>query len=60
MGDLQTILSKIDKAGKGVSVQASTLGSLEALLQFLNTMKVCLKRFRFFCPKLNSGFVGLC
>ena len=40
MGDLQTILSKIDKAGKGVSVQASTLGSLEALLQFLNTMKV--------------------
>ena len=38
--DLATILAKIDKSGQGVSVQASTLGSLEALLQFLEDMKV--------------------
>ncbi len=38
--DLATILSRIDKSGQGVSVQASTLGSLEALLQFLEEMKI--------------------
>ena len=40
MKDLQTILSKIDKSGIGVCVQASTLGSLEALLAFLEESKV--------------------
>jgi translation initiation factor 5B len=39
-GDLATILSKVDKSGQGVCVQASTLGSLEALLTFLGDMKV--------------------
>jgi translation initiation factor 5B len=39
-GDLATILSKIDKSGQGVAVQASTLGSLEALLAFLADMKI--------------------
>ena len=39
-GDLATILSKVDKSGQGVCVQASTLGSLEALLSFLGDMKV--------------------
>lgn len=39
-GDLATILSKVDKSGQGVCVQASTLGSLEALLAFLGDMKV--------------------
>ena len=38
--DLATILSKVDKSGQGVCVQASTLGSLEALLSFLGDMKV--------------------
>lgn len=38
--DLATILSKVDKSGQGVCVQASTLGSLEALLTFLDEMKV--------------------
>jgi len=38
--DLATILSKVDKSGVGVCVQASTLGSLEALLSFLANMKV--------------------
>lgn len=39
-GDLATILSKVDKSGQGVAVQASTLGSLEALLAFLADMKI--------------------
>lgn len=40
MTDLASVLSKVDKSGKGVCVQASTLGSLEALLQFLADMKI--------------------
>jgi translation initiation factor 5B len=40
MGDLAQILRNIDKSGTGVHVQASTLGSLEALLQFLADMKI--------------------
>lgn len=40
MQDLATILSKIDKSGVGVCVQASTLGALEALLSFLGDCKV--------------------
>lgn len=34
---LQDIFSKVDKSGEGVCVQASTLGSLEALLTFLDS-----------------------
>ncbi|KAG5221485.1 eukaryotic translation initiation factor [Salix suchowensis] len=40
MSDLSTLLNNIDKSGKGVCVQASTLGSLEALLDFLNVSKI--------------------
>jgi translation initiation factor 5B len=40
MADLQQLLSKISKDNRGVSVQASTLGSLEALLEFLKDMKI--------------------
>jgi translation initiation factor 5B len=40
MQDLATILSRIDKSGKGVCVQASTLGSLEALLSFLKDSNI--------------------
>jgi translation initiation factor 5B len=40
MGDLETLMSKISKSGRGVTVQASTLGSLEALLEFLRTSKI--------------------
>jgi len=40
MGDLENLLSRISKTGKGVSVQASTLGSLEALLEFLKVSKI--------------------
>ncbi|KIV97960.1 translation initiation factor aIF-2 [Exophiala mesophila] len=40
MADLQNLLSKVSKDNRGVSVQASTLGSLEALLEFLREMKI--------------------
>lgn len=40
MGDLENLLTRVSKSGKGVSVQASTLGSLEALLEFLKVSKI--------------------
>lgn len=40
MSDLEQLLGKVSKTGRGVSVQASTLGSLEALLEFLRTSKI--------------------
>lgn len=40
MADLAHLLSKVSKTGRGVSVQASTLGSLEALLEFLRVSKI--------------------
>lgn len=40
MSDLASLLSSIDKSGRGVCVQASTLGSLEALLDFLKSSKI--------------------
>lgn len=38
--ELKTALSNIKLADRGVYVQASTLGSLEALLEFLRTSKI--------------------
>ncbi|KAK9446739.1 P-loop containing nucleoside triphosphate hydrolase protein [Limtongia smithiae] len=40
MSDFTNLQSSLDKSGKGVCVQASTLGSLEALLDFLKQMKI--------------------
>eukprot|EP00252_Welwitschia_mirabilis_P019493 TRINITY_DN452_c0_g2_i1.p1 TRINITY_DN452_c0_g2~~TRINITY_DN452_c0_g2_i1.p1 ORF type:complete len:1534 (-),score=519.42 TRINITY_DN452_c0_g2_i1:477-5078(-) len=40
MQDMRSVMSRIDKSGEGVCVQASTLGSLEALLEFLKTPAV--------------------
>jgi len=40
MSDLENLLSRVTKSRRGVSVQASTLGSLEALLEFLRTSKI--------------------
>ncbi|KAF6260807.1 P-loop containing nucleoside triphosphate hydrolase protein [Scenedesmus sp. NREL 46B-D3] len=40
MEDMADIFSKVDKSGEGVCVQASTLGSLEALLSFLDSPEV--------------------
>jgi translation initiation factor 5B len=40
MSDLTSLLNSIDKSGRGVCVQASTLGSLEALLDFLKASKI--------------------
>lgn len=38
--ELRSALSHIKLSGEGVYVQASTLGSLEALLEFLKTSKI--------------------
>jgi len=40
MDDLTGLLDSVDSSGHGVTVQASTLGSLEALLDFLKDMKI--------------------
>ncbi|CAL5348569.1 unnamed protein product [Camellia sinensis] len=40
MEDMKSVMSRIDKTGEGVCVQASTLGSLEALLEFLKSPAV--------------------
>lgn len=40
MADMSHILGSVDKSGEGVCVQASTLGSLEALLEFLKSPAV--------------------
>lgn len=40
MSDLESLLGKVSRSGRGVSVQASTLGSLEALLEFLKVSKI--------------------
>ncbi|KAF5025461.1 hypothetical protein F66182_2437 [Fusarium sp. NRRL 66182] len=38
--DLALLFNRVEKSGRGVSVQASTLGSLEALLDFLKDCKI--------------------
>ncbi|KFY42337.1 hypothetical protein V494_02464 [Pseudogymnoascus sp. VKM F-4513 (FW-928)] len=38
--DVSNLMKRIEKTGRGVSVQASTLGSLEALLDFLRVSKI--------------------
>ena len=40
LSDLENLLQRVSKTGRGVSVQASTLGSLEALLEFLKVSKI--------------------
>ncbi|KAI3648296.1 hypothetical protein MP228_006150 [Amoeboaphelidium protococcarum] len=40
MSDLTNLFESVDKSGRGVCVQASTLGSLEALLSFLKDSKI--------------------
>ncbi|KAH9027244.1 P-loop containing nucleoside triphosphate hydrolase protein [Lactarius pseudohatsudake] len=40
MSELTSLFDSVDKSGRGVCVQASTLGSLEALLDFLKVSKI--------------------
>lgn len=41
---LKSVLGDVKVVDKGVFVQASTLGSLEALLQFLKTSKIPVRK----------------
>ncbi|KAK9798489.1 hypothetical protein WJX73_000508 [Symbiochloris irregularis] len=43
MEDMQDIFASVDRSGEGVCVQASTLGALEALLEFLRSDAVKIK-----------------
>ena len=45
MQDLENLRKRLDRQGRGVYVQASTLGSLEALLDFLKSCKVYISMF---------------
>ncbi|KAJ3338454.1 hypothetical protein HDU93_009470 [Gonapodya sp. JEL0774] len=45
MEDLVTLAASIDRSGVGVCVQASTLGSLEALITYLKQMKIPVSGF---------------
>jgi translation initiation factor 5B len=40
MEDLREVMSDISTSGKGVHVQASTLGALEALMDFLRNSSI--------------------
>lgn len=40
MRDISSIFDCVDRSGVGVYLMASTLGSLEALLQFINGQKI--------------------
>ncbi|KAH9024789.1 P-loop containing nucleoside triphosphate hydrolase protein [Lactarius hengduanensis] len=40
MSELTSLFDSVDRSGRGVCVQASTLGSLEALLDFLKVSKI--------------------
>jgi translation initiation factor 5B len=51
---LKNALMAIKKKSEGVYVQASTLGSLEALLEFLKTQKIPVGFFFFFKIKKIS------
>ena len=52
--DLRSALSNIKLQERGVYVQASTLGSLEALLEFLRTSKIPVSTLFFSgCPICN-------
>ncbi|KAK4840225.1 hypothetical protein QYF36_003064 [Acer negundo] len=42
MEDMKSVMSRIDKSGEGFYVQASTLGSLEAFLEYLKSLDVCI------------------
>ena len=46
---LKDVLASIRMSERGVYVQASTLGSLEALLEFLRTSKIPVSLVHIFC-----------
>lgn len=55
--ELKQTLSCIKLEEKGVYVQASTLGSLEALLEFLRTSKVPVSVCLDVCPDTKAGVI---
>jgi translation initiation factor IF-2 len=54
--DLRSALSNIKLQERGVYVQASTLGSLEALLEFLRTSKIPVSTLFFFQAVFSVAF----
>lgn len=55
--DLKSALSHVKLAERGVYVQASTLGSLEALLEFLRTSKIPVSSASKNSSALGSSYV---
>ena len=45
MAAMESVQSKLSRQARGVHVQASTLGSLEALLEFLSTIPIPVASF---------------
>lgn len=55
---LKTALSSIKLKENGVYVQASTLGSLEALLEFLKTSNIPVRNLHF-CKRISNQMFSL-
>lgn len=60
MEDLKKVEERLDTQKRGVFVQASTLGSLEALLDFLRSQKVSKPRANVSCGVFLIRWLSVC
>lgn len=58
--ELKSALSSIKLKERGVYVQASTLGSLEALLEFLKTSKIPVSTFSLHKTNRGGSLINVC